>query len=89
MSSYRRIRLFFFLDLIGGSSETMTDQTKFSQLHAYAVFLCALLGGLLQALDLDGDYLTHLNYAVTLLNNDEPEKATEHFAAFKQLFEVL
>lgn len=41
-----------------------------------------------QALDLDGDYLTHLNYAVTLLNNDEPEKATEHFEAFKKLFEV-
>eukprot|EP00903_Cladosiphon_okamuranus_P014836 g13737.t1 len=42
-----------------------------------------------KALDLDGDYLTHLNYAVTLLNNDEPEKAAEHFAAFKQLFEAL
>lgn len=42
----------------------------------------------IKALDLDGDYLTHLNYAMTLLNNDEPEKATEHFAAFKELFEV-
>lgn len=42
----------------------------------------------LQALDLDGDYLTHLNYAVTLLHNDEPERAAEQFASFKQLFEV-
>lgn len=41
-----------------------------------------------KALDLDDDYLTHLNYAVTLLNNDEPERAAEHLAAFKRLFEV-
>lgn len=41
-----------------------------------------------QALDLDGDYLTHLNYAVTLLNNDEPERATDHFRSFKKLFKV-
>lgn len=42
-----------------------------------------------QALDLDDDYLTHLNYAVTLLKNDEPERATEHFGTFKKLFEVF
>ncbi|CAN0140860.1 unnamed protein product [Pylaiella littoralis] len=42
-----------------------------------------------KALDLDDDYLTHLNYAVTLLNNDEPERAAEHLAAFKRLFEAL
>jgi len=55
------------------------------------VFACmrAATGFGLQALDLDGDYLTHLNYAVTLLNNDEPERATEQFASFKKLFEVF
>lgn len=41
-----------------------------------------------QALDLDPDYLTHLNFAVTLVNNDEPERAREHFNSFKNLFEV-
>lgn len=44
-----------------------------------------------QALELDGGgggYLTHLNYAVTLLNNDEPERAAEHYASFKKMFEV-
>ncbi|CAB1121347.1 unnamed protein product [Ectocarpus sp. CCAP 1310/34] len=45
-----------------------------------------------KALELDdggGDYLTHLNYAVTLLNNDEQERAAEHYASFKKIFEAL
>ncbi|CAN0041747.1 unnamed protein product [Ectocarpus sp. 6 AP-2014] len=45
-----------------------------------------------KALELDGgggDYLTHLNYAVTLLKNDEPERAAEHYASFKKIFEAL
>lgn len=41
-----------------------------------------------QALDLDPNYLTHLNYAVTLANNDEPERAREHFNRFRKLAEV-
>ena len=42
-----------------------------------------------QALGLEDDYLTHLNYAVTLFNNDEPERASEQFRAFKKAFQVM
>lgn len=42
----------------------------------------------MQALELDPDYLTHINYAVTLVNNDEQERAREHFQRFKELFKV-
>ena len=30
-----------------------------------------------------------MNYAITLYNNDEVEKAREHFALFELLFQVL
>ncbi|CAM9913416.1 unnamed protein product [Discosporangium mesarthrocarpum] len=42
-----------------------------------------------KALELDADYLTHLNYAVTLFNNDEPEKARGQFESFQKLSKEL
>lgn len=38
-----------------------------------------------KALEVGEDYLIHLNYAVTLLANDEVEKARIHFKKFEQL----
>lgn len=38
-----------------------------------------------KALEVGEDYLIHLNYAVTLLANDEVEKARVHFKKFEQL----
>lgn len=45
-----------------------------------------------QAIKLEGssgDYLTHLNYALTLYLNDETEKAATHFHIHTQLFELV
>ena len=42
-----------------------------------------------KALELGEDYLIHLNYAITLLRNDEVERARDHFAKFDKLFSSL
>mmetsp|Transcript_19620 Transcript_19620/g.66758 ORF Transcript_19620/g.66758 Transcript_19620/m.66758 type:complete len:407 (+) Transcript_19620:25-1245(+) len=42
-----------------------------------------------KAIELESDHLFHLNYAVTLMNNDEPERAAQHFQTFLQLFNEL
>lgn len=41
-----------------------------------------------KALELGEDYLIHLNYAITLLKNDEPERSREHYNKFDRLFLV-
>ena len=35
------------------------------------------------------DHLFHLNYCITLLNNDEIERSREHFDKFEKLFQDL
>jgi Bardet-Biedl syndrome 4 protein len=42
-----------------------------------------------KSIELGEDYLIHLNYAITLLTNDEPEKAKDHFSKFDKLFSAL
>jgi len=39
-----------------------------------------------KALELGEDYLTHLNYCITLFSNDEIERAREQFLKFESLF---
>ncbi len=39
-----------------------------------------------KAVELAEDYLTHLNYAITLYSNDEIERARKQFAKFEVLF---
>eukprot|EP00937_MAST-01D_sp_MAST-1D-sp2_P001409 g1409.t1 len=39
-----------------------------------------------KAIDMDADHLFHLNYTITLFNNDEVERAREQFGRFEQLF---
>lgn len=36
----------------------------------------------------DSDHLFHLNYAITLYNNEDVSKAAEQFAEFERLFAV-
>jgi Bardet-Biedl syndrome 4 protein len=47
---------------------------------------CAAYG---KAIELGEDYIIHLNYAITLFKNDEPERAKEHFAKYESLFAAL
>ena len=42
-----------------------------------------------KALELEDDYLFHLNYAVMLHEHQELRKAKDHFDAFISLFEEL
>jgi len=42
-----------------------------------------------KAIDMEEDHLFELNYSITLFNNDEVDKAREHFAEFERLFEKL
>mmetsp|Transcript_8978 Transcript_8978/g.13494 ORF Transcript_8978/g.13494 Transcript_8978/m.13494 type:complete len:419 (+) Transcript_8978:94-1350(+) len=42
-----------------------------------------------KAIDLGEDYLIHLNYSITLMNNDEVERAKNHFLKFEKLFLAL
>ena len=35
------------------------------------------------------DHLFHLNYAITLYNNEEIDRARDHFEKFEQLFKEL
>ena len=39
-----------------------------------------------KALELSDDYVTLLNYAITLYSNDEPERAQKQFARFESAF---
>ena len=39
-----------------------------------------------KAIELGEDYLTHLNYAVTLQRNDEVERSRVQFEIFERLF---
>ncbi len=40
-----------------------------------------------KAVELGGsDYLVHLNYAITLISNDEVERARENFEKFETIF---
>jgi len=39
-----------------------------------------------KAIELGEDYITHLNYAITLYINDEPERSKEHFHLFEKVF---
>lgn len=41
-----------------------------------------------KAVELGADYLTHLNYAITLFRNDERERAQVQFQTFETLFEA-
>jgi hypothetical protein len=36
-----------------------------------------------KSIELDQDYVTHLNYAITLLANDEVERATSQFGKYE------
>eukprot|EP01041_Mallomonas_annulata_P011290 gene11290-23624_t len=42
-----------------------------------------------KAVELGQDYLTHLNYAITLQRNDEIERARVQFEKFESLFEAI
>jgi Bardet-Biedl syndrome 4 protein len=42
-----------------------------------------------QAIRLESDYLTHLNYAITLFLNDEIERSAEHYKIFDHLFQQV
>jgi len=42
-----------------------------------------------KAIEIETDYLTHLNYAITLYNNDEMEKAKEQYERFETLSNEL
>lgn len=42
-----------------------------------------------KAIELGGDYIIHLNYAITLLKNDEPERARVQFMKFENLFAAV
>jgi Bardet-Biedl syndrome 4 protein len=42
-----------------------------------------------KAIDLGKDYLTHLNYAITLYLNDEIEKSNAQYEAYSILFSEL
>lgn len=37
----------------------------------------------------DSDHLFHLNYSITLYNNDDVDRAKEHFGEFQRLFDEL
>ena len=39
-----------------------------------------------KALEMGEDYLTYLNYAITLFTNDEIERARQQFGKFENLF---
>jgi tetratricopeptide (TPR) repeat protein len=39
-----------------------------------------------KAIELGEDHITHLNYAITLYINDEPERSKEHFHLFEKVF---
>ena len=38
---------------------------------------------------MEEDHLFELNYSIALFNNDEPDKAAEHFAQFERLWAKL
>lgn len=42
-----------------------------------------------KALELDDDYVCHLNFAITLFNNDELERAHHHFMQFEKTYQEL
>jgi len=42
-----------------------------------------------KAIDMEEDHLFELNYAITLANNEELDRARDHFAEFNRLFEKL
>ena len=42
-----------------------------------------------RAIDMEEDHMFELNYAITLANHGESERAAEHFAAFERLFARL
>mmetsp|Transcript_7584 Transcript_7584/g.14903 ORF Transcript_7584/g.14903 Transcript_7584/m.14903 type:complete len:419 (+) Transcript_7584:263-1519(+) len=42
-----------------------------------------------KAIEMDDDFLFHLNYAIMLTNNDQIPKAKKHLAEFERLFEQL
>ena len=42
-----------------------------------------------KAIDMEADHLFFLNYAITLTNADELDKAREHFTRFEELFSKL
>lgn len=41
-----------------------------------------------KAIEMESDHLFHLNYAITLYNNEEAERAQTHFLEFETLFAV-
>ena len=42
-----------------------------------------------KAIEMEEDHLFRLNYAITLINNDDAPRAAQHFAEFELLFEKL
>jgi Bardet-Biedl syndrome 4 protein len=42
-----------------------------------------------KAIEMEEDHLFHLNYAITLCNNDDKERAAKHFRLFEALFDKL
>ena len=41
-----------------------------------------------KAIDMESDHLFHLNYAITLYNNEDFDNSEKHFIAFEKLFQV-
>lgn len=42
-----------------------------------------------KAIEMESDHLFHLNYAITLYNNDDVDRAREHYSEFVALFDEL
>lgn len=42
-----------------------------------------------KAISMEEDHMNHLNFAITLFNHGEVDKAREHFLKFKELFESV
>lgn len=42
-----------------------------------------------KAIEMESDHLFHLNYAITLYNNDELDRAANHFTEFDRIFSKL
>ena len=42
-----------------------------------------------KAIEMEDDHLFQLNYSITLLNNDDPGRAAQHYADFERIFSKM
>eukprot|EP00891_Asterochloris_glomerata_P000027 jgi/Astpho2/27/fgenesh1_pm.00001_%23_4_t len=74
-------------------SSSLNLKSDFAHTYMYLAITLARLedfdnacAAMEKALELEDDMLFHLNYAVILWNNSEPDLARDHFLAFKKIF---